>query len=369
MFRPARRRFLIGAASLCTSLALPLRAQARTSAPMLPNAVKRPSYLGSTFSPLQCYYLDLDYKAAFNAICRLGLDRIRLGAYWHEIEAQEHQYDFSTLDWLLDRCHEHNIEVVLALGLKVPRYPEFHFPQWVRDRYETGAGATPIDQRSPALAARSAQFLSRVVDHARSAPALKYWQVENEPFTQLEITGGRWLSPEFVQAAVQAVRSGLQPGQKILLTGAIQLPSPQFPADNAAFQTSLPIADAVGFNVYTKVPAGNGGGYLEPGPGFWQQLGLWQQQLVASGREAWIAEAQAEPWEAGHLVALDRPSYPSASPLQMQHLVGQLTDLGYGTVLLWGCEYWFWHKTQGRNQWWWAAEQMARSPRQPTSLS
>jgi Beta-galactosidase len=360
--RPTRRRFLIGAASLCSSLALPQRVQARSSGPVLRTPVKRPPYLGSTFSPLQCYYLGLDYKAAFDAICRLGLDRIRLGAYWHEIEGQEHQYDFSTLDWLLERCHNHNIEVVLALGLKVPRYPEFHFPQWVRDRYDTGAGTTPIDQRSPALAARSATFLSRVVEHVRSAPALKYWQVENEPFTQLEITGGRWLSPAFVQTAVETVRGQARSDQKILLTGAIHLPDPHPHEDGTAFQTSLNLADAVGFNVYTKVPAGTVGSYLEPAPGFWQQLGLWQQQLVAQGREAWIAEAQAEPWEAGHLVAVDQPTYPSASPLQMQRLVGTLTDLGYETVLLWGCEYWFWHKTQGRQQWWWAAEQMARSP-------
>jgi hypothetical protein len=319
----------------------------------------RPPYLGTTFSPLQCYYMNLDFRKVFQQVTTLGLNRIRLGAYWNVIQKNQNEFDFSELDWLLDQCDRANIEVALVVGMKVPRWPEYHFPQWVSDRYNTGAGDLALDRRSPEVAALTLQFVEKVMNHCRLAPAVKYWQVENEPFTRLEITGGRFLSPEFVKQEVDLVRSLVYDNQKILVTNAIHLPTPKPTEDEPAFMDSLQIADAVGINVYSKVPAGPTG-YLEPLPAFWQQLEQWQTALQQYNREAWIAEAQAEPWEAGQLVAMEKPNYPSASPWRMRSLVTQLTQLGYGTVLLWGCEYWYWQKQQGNNLWWWTVEQMAK---------
>jgi hypothetical protein len=328
---------------------------------MTPTASRslRPTHLGTTFSPLQCYYMNLDFRKVFQQVTTLGLNRIRLGAYWNVIQKNQNEFDFSELDWLLDQCDRAQIEVALVVGMKVPRWPEYHFPQWVSDRYNTGAGDLALDRRSPEVAALTLQFVEKVMNHCRLAPAVKYWQVENEPFTRLEITGGRFLSPEFVKQEVELVRSLTYNNQKILVTNAIHLPTPKPAEDEPAFMDSLQIADAVGINVYSKVPAGPTG-YLEPLPAFWQQLGQWQNALQQYNREAWIAEAQAEPWEAGKLVAMDKPNYPSASTLRMRSLVTQLTKLGYGTVLLWGCEYWYWQKQQGNNLWWWTVGQMAQ---------
>ncbi len=325
-----------------------------------PKGWQRPPNLGTTFSPLQCYYLNLDFRETFDQICQLGLNRIRLGAYWNVIQKSPTEYDFSELDWLLDRCDRHNITVALAVGMKVPRWPEFHFPQWVSDRANTGAGTAPLDQRSPAVAALTLQFVDRVVNHCRMAPAVKYWQVENEPFTRLEITGGRFLSPDFIKQEVDLVRSLCTPNQKILITNAIHLPTPNLAEDQPAFEDSLRIGDAVGINVYTKVPAGPTG-YLEPQPAFWQQLQTWQDSLQRFDREAWIAEAQAEPWEAGKLVVNDRKNYPSASSYRTRALVARLHQIGYSTVLLWGCEYWYSQKKQGNNLWWWTVARLAQS--------
>lgn len=338
-------------------------ASAQSSAHGLPSRsviskFQRPTHLGTTFSPLQCYYLGVDYQAAFREICQLGLTRIRLGAYWNEIERSPGQLDFSQLDWLLDEAHRNNITVALAVGMKVPRWPEFHFPGWVNDRYDTKSGDIALDLRSPAVADLSLKFVDAVAQHYRYSPAIQYWQIENEPFTRLEIAGGRFLSPDFVRRKVALVRSNLWRSQKILLTNAIHLPKPNLAEDLPAFRDSLAVADAVGFNVYTKVPWGDSGAYLEPEDAFWNQLESWQREIVRDGREAWIAEAQAEPWEAKKLVANDRADYPSASPRRMQLLVDRLARSEYSTVLLWGCEYWYWQKTQGRSLWWWTVKQM-----------
>jgi Beta-galactosidase len=331
-----------------------------TAAPLPPT---EPYYLGTTFSPLQCYYMGLDWRQAFSAIADLGLDRVRLGAYWNVIERQPMGFDFTELDWLLDQCDRRGMAVALALGMKVPRWPEFHFPDWVSLRGDTGAGDRPLDQRSPVVAELALNFVDRVVAHCRSAPALKYWQIENEPFTRLEIAGGRWLSPEFVQREIDLVRSGQRADQKILLTNAIHLPTPKPTEDGPAFQDSLRLADAVGINVYTKVPTGAPGQYLEPTAQFWRTLQDWQGALRSADREAWVAEAQAEPWEPQQLVAMQKLNYPSASPLRLRNLTHQLRDLGYGTILLWGCEYWYWQKQQQQNLWWWQVQQLVEEAR------
>lgn len=334
--------------------------QATSSRPV--TMAKRPHILGTTFSQLQCRYLELDYRAAFRQICTLGFDRIRLCCYWNELEPQENQFDFTTLDWLLEECDRHNIAVILAVGMKVPRYPEFHFPDWLSDRYETGRGKTPLDQRSPAVAEHTLRFIEAVVQHTRQAAAIQYWQIENEPFTRLEIAGGRFLSAEFIRQEVELIRQ-LTPDHKLLLTGSIALPFADAPEDETALQACIAMADAVGINVYSKVPLEQTAYYLEPQPAFWQTLQRWQTQIQQQGKETWIAEAQAEPWEPHQLVATKGIFHPSSSPQQTVDLVQQLVDLDYQNILLWGCEYWYWHQQQGRSFWWDRMQQMLQAER------
>jgi hypothetical protein len=322
---------------------------ALASLSLIPSASLR---LGTTFSQLQCRYIGINYREAFRQICSLGFKRIRLCSYWNEIEPQENQFVFSTLDWLLEESERHGIDVVLAVGMKVPRWPEFHFPKWVSERYETGSSELAVGQRCPVIAEHAIRFIDVVVNHTRNASAIQYWQIENEPFTRLGITGGRFLSGQFVQQEVDLIRRLALPQQKILLTGSIMLPFADSTEDEAAFQDCLSMADAVGINVYSKVPIGQSSNYLEPEPPFWQTLQTWQSQLTLNGKEAWIAEAQAEPWEPNQLVALNGVFHPSSSPSQAIDLVQRLTALNYRTILLWGCEYWYWHYRQGRPFWW-----------------
>ncbi len=355
--RLAMLRFTAGLATVAGgSLAFPLISRAYQD-----RLMKRPPILGTTFSQLQCYYMELDWQATFKAVASLGFDRIRLCAYWHEIEATENNFNFSQIDWLLEECDRRGIEVILAVGMKVPRWPEFHFPDWLRDRYDIKGNGLPLDA-NPALAAHGLSFLQRVVDHLRPAPAITHWQVENEPFTHLAIAGGRFLSYQFVRQEVELVRSWARPEQKILLTGSITLPTAQDHADQTALKLSMPLADAFGLNVYTKVPLANTFFYLEPLPPFWRTLRQWQTTLVTQGKEAWVAEAQAEPWEPNQLVAMAKPDYPSATPRRTAELVTTLAEAGYSTILLWGCEYWYWHHQQRRNQWWKAIQQLIRAP-------
>ncbi len=317
----------------------------------------RPKRLGTTFSQLQCGYLNLDVQETFRQICRLGYDRLRLCSYWNEIESTPGKFDFRMLDWLLTESQKHGIEIVLTIGMKAPRWPEFHFPDWLKSRYDTGGSQKPIDQNC-AIADHTLAFIDAVMRHTRSAPNLNYWQIENEPFTRLDITAGRWLSDAFVRQEVALARQLALPHQKLVMTTAIALPAADLPADEQALQISQALADCVGFNVYTKVPSWKPSFYLQPLPTYWQTLQRWHTQLNQQAKTPWIAEAQAEPWEPHQLVATNRLEHSSSSPWQATRLATFLASLGYETVMLWGCEYWYWQKRQGREAWWHAMQEL-----------
>ena len=351
-----KRRRTLGLLAGLSGLAAiaPPALTAPRSAVLLP---MRPRILGTTFSQLQCRYLDLEVQDTFRQICRLGCDRLRLCSYWHEIEPMPGKFDFTQLDWLLTESQKYGVEIVLTVGMKAPRWPEFHFPDWLKSRYDTTNSQVAIDQNR-AIAEHALTFIAAVVGHTRSAPNLKYWQIENEPLTRLEITGDRWLSAPFVRQEVSLVRRLALPGQKLVLTNAIALPSGNLPTDEQALQISQSLVDCVGFNVYTKVPAGRPSFYLQPLPTYWQTLQRWQTQLNQNAKAPWIAEAQAEPWEPDQLVPTKRLDYVSSSPQQASRLATFLASLGYETVMLWGCEYWYWQKRQGREAWWQAMQQL-----------
>lgn len=328
--------------------------------PPLNPSIKRPQTLGTTFSQLQCRYLGIDYQEAFEHICSLGFKLIRLCSYWSEIECSPQTYDFTVLDWLLSTAEKHSIDVVLTVGMKAPRWPEFHFPDWVQDRYDTSGTSQPLDAHAP-LADLTLDFIQAVMKHTRHAPCIKYWQIENEAFNRPDVADGRFLSYPFVQREVALARALALPGQRMVLTNGISLSPLDFSQDDAhALQESLSLADAVGINVYNKIGTVLGL-YETPFPVFWRKLATWLKSLEQAGKEAWITEAQAEPWEYRSLVSTERSAYPSASPQGTSDLTMTLGQLDYSPVFLWGCEYWYWQKVNGHKTWWTSIEQLIQS--------
>lgn len=320
--------------------------------PPLNTSIKRPPKLGTTFSQLQCSYLGIDYQKAFEHICSLGFNTIRLCAYWSEIERAPNTFDFSTLDWLLGTAEKHSIDVVLTVGMKAPRWPEFHFPDWVKERCDTSNTGQPLDAND-ALADHTLNFVLAVMQHTKDAQGITSWQIENEAFNRPDVAAGRFLSYEFVQREVALARALARPGQRVVLTNGISLSPLDFSQDDErAFQQSLSLADAVGINVYSKIGTFLPGMYETPFPVYWRKLANWRDSLKSAGKAAWITEAQAEPWEYKSLVAIGRAGYPSASPQSATDLAITLGQLEYNPVFLWGCEYWYWQKVNGRNNWW-----------------
>ena len=86
---------------------------------------------GVNFSKKQAEDFGLNWKEAYLAVLdELGVKKIRLAAYWNEIEPEQGKFVWEDLDWQINEASKRNIEIILAIGGRLPRWPECHFPVW-----------------------------------------------------------------------------------------------------------------------------------------------------------------------------------------------------------------------------------------------
>lgn len=131
----------------------------------------KPLVVGATFIPDYARYFDLDPKETLQAsINELGITDYRLVSYWKNHEKQPGQYDFSELDWQFDMVEQAGGTVSLAIGLRQPRWPECHGPDW--------AMALPQEVWQQRLK----DYMGHVIDRYKDRDVLKSYQLENEYF-------------------------------------------------------------------------------------------------------------------------------------------------------------------------------------------
>ena len=131
----------------------------------------RPITWGVSFSEKFSMMLGLDWKKNYQAVLNdLKPKNLRLMAYWDMIEKENNKYDFADTDYEMKLAEKSGTKIILAIGQKVPRWPECHYPTWTR--------ALSADDRNSELL----DYMKEVVLRYKSSSALLYWQVENEPF-------------------------------------------------------------------------------------------------------------------------------------------------------------------------------------------
>jgi hypothetical protein len=89
---------------------------------------------GITFSSRYASQMSLNWRETYlNIIGDLGAKNLRLVAYWDEIEKTQDSYDFTNIKWQVEEAQKRNLNVILAIGRKVPRYPECFEPTWWKE--------------------------------------------------------------------------------------------------------------------------------------------------------------------------------------------------------------------------------------------
>lgn len=289
--------------------------------------------LGVSFSPNYASEFGLDWQKTYQSILgELEVKNLRLSTFWDQLEPTIDQYDFKRTDYLMDEAHKHQAKVILVVGIKQPRWPECHQPDWAIE--------LPAEQRRQRLL----KFVEVVVQRYKEHPSLSYWQVENEPFfqfgTECEILDHSLLAEE-----VKLVRS-LDSKHPIIVTDSGEAMKLSI--------TSMRLSDIFGSTLYRTVYAPKVGYFDYPLlPGFYTLKSNLTRLLAPNNQMTIISELQAEPW--------------STKPLQDTPLADQLKQLppeklkdhlefakrtGFNTIYLWGAEWWVYMKEKGHPDYW-----------------
>ncbi|MFH1392201.1 MAG: beta-galactosidase [bacterium] len=273
---------------------------------------------GISFSQKYAQELGLDWQEAYLALLDdLGIKKLRLIAYWDLIEPEQGIYNFQDLDWQITEASKRGAQVVLAVGYKLPRWPECHIPEWA--------------QKQDIL-----EFLEQVIKHYRDMPIIIAWQIENEPFTPFGICPK--LSVKLLDKEVYLVKAF--DDRPVILTDSGEL---------SVWLRASRKSDIFGTTLYKTV----WNKYLKyidyPIPAW-----LYSLRAKIIRKPVIVSEMQAEPWGPKAIREMElEEQFKSMSPEKFRDIVDFEKQTGISEVYLWGAEWWFWLKNiKGDNSMW-----------------
>lgn len=286
----------------------------------------KPFVLGTSFIADYASGLGLDPHQTLDAILQdLGAKHLRLVSYWSDIEPTKGIYNFSELDWEFAQANLHHAKVTLSVGLRQPRWPECHVPDWVDT-------AQPVQDWQPQLE----QFMSTVINRYKDNPALESYQLENEYYLT---TFGTCTDDSSARLAseMKLVRT-LDTHHTLIVSRS----------DNAlGWPTRGPLPDETAISIYRRVWTPILGRYIEyPFPA-WYYAFLAGMEKITTGRDTAIHELQTEPWPP-HGMSLTKTSLAeqnkSFNADRFKDTLSFSKSTGMKSIDLWGAEYWYYRK-------------------------
>lgn len=325
------------------------------------HGVVGPVQVGTSFSPWRAEYLGLDYQKAFTRLEAMHFRVIRLSAYWDQVDRD----GYDQLDWLMNEAQRAHQPVMLTVGMKALGWPEFFIPDATRSVRAVSNGQDVAAE--PTIREGTLGFVDETVLRYRDNRALIAWQIENEPFNRAG-PDRLWIDANFVRDEIASARS-LDGHHRPIIVNAFshfnivfdrasarqgfdlrQLLG--FEADGAERDalSVLNRGDVLGLDVYTAIGYKFlGQNQMSHADSDWpDRLAMMRELARRQGKQAWITEAQAEPWESS---PNSYTSPKSTSPEAIRTIFANLKDAGYTTILFWGSEYWLWREDRGDSRW------------------
>lgn len=287
--------------------------------------VKNPNAYGVTFSSLYAEQFGLDWKKTYTALFEdLGVRKIRLPAYWNEIESKKGSFNFERLDWQVNEANKHGVEIILAVGRKLPRWPECHDPEWANQLIDNNE-----DEFNKALF----KYIKTTVERYRVDGAVKIWQIENEPY--LPFGECKKYSTSNLDEEIKLVRS-LDSTRPILITDSGEL---------SIWTRAAARSDIFGSTMYRSVYNKFFGYITYPLPPSFFRIKRAITELVVGKKPMIIIELQGEPWsrEASYKLGVD-DHYKTMNPEIFRGILDYASKSGFDTFYLWGAEWWYWLK-------------------------
>ncbi len=286
------------------------------------NSIIDPQLWGVSFSVKQCRNFRLDYIETLKwLIEEAGFRRFRLMSYWNECERDEGVYDFNDLDKQIKLINKYGGQISLCLGVRQPRWPEFHWPDW--------AWELEKPKRNKALL----NFIQTVVNRYKDEQSIISWQLENEALLgkfgeRIDIDRKRLKSEFALVKQIDQVRP-------VIMTTSTSWGIP----------LRRPIPDIIGFSYYQIVY--HEGGYKESFHRPWLDR-LRAGLIRVYGRPSFIHELQLEPWGPRNIWEMDTEEQSkSMSVMQIAKNLKLANMTKLHPVDLWGGEWWHWRLKQG----------------------
>jgi hypothetical protein len=286
----------------------------------------KPQVLGVSFVPDYATSLGLDPQATMDGLLGLGVRHFRLVSYWSDIEQTQGTYNFDQLDWQFKKAEASGAKITLAIGLRQPRWPECHMPDWATNM--------PTSQWQPLLQ----KNMGAVIERYKNSPSLESYQLENEYFNKAFGTCTNFDRNRLVAEYSQVKK--LDSSHPVIISrsnNALGIPIYE------------PKPDMYGVSVYKRVwDAGVTHRYLEyPFPA-WFYAFLAGAQKIHDGRDMIVHEMQAEAWAPNGKSLKDTSLDEQNKSLNAERLKGRFEygkATGMKQIYMWGGEYWYYRLT------------------------
>ena len=290
---------------------------------------------GVTFSPIYAQYeLGLDWQETYLAILDdLKVDNIRLSAYWNEIEVERDVYNFEKLDWQIAEASKRNVDIILAVGRRLPRWPECHDPAWLKDLPSDEAGTEQLE------------LVDLVVERYDKVKNIRLWQVENEPFLG---TFGKCppLDKDIFFKEIDLVRT--LSAKPILVTDSGEL--------NFWIGAAKTGAEVVGSTLYKVVYNENIGYIRYPIPGWFYLVKASFIKTFFDTKSVINSELQAEAWHTEKKDLIQMTTAETDKSLDLKQFKNNMIfakKAGFDEIYFWGVEWWYFLKVQrGQSDFW-----------------
>lgn len=288
---------------------------------------------GMSFNTLYANELGLDWKETYDAILDdLGVRNLRLAAHWPMVEPVQGNFNFTELDYQIAKAESVGARVILAVGRRLPRWPECHVPTWARI----------LDQED--RNARQLIYMKAVVERYKNSPAVIYWQVENEPFLSafaFEHCGP--LDTDFLDKEIALVRE-LDSSRQIIVTDSGNL---------GTWHGAYKRGDIFGTSVYVHFWNPDLGQFRTLLPAATYRVKDNSMALIYGRKESFLIELSAEPW----LVApvLEVPLAVQFTRMDIEKfrdILSYAKETRFSNQYLWEAEWWYWLKKNGNEDFW-----------------
>lgn len=288
---------------------------------------------GMSFNTMYANELGLDWKETYDAILNeLGVRHLRLASHWPMVEPLKDVYNFEELDYQLMRAEEEGAEVVFAVGRRLPRWPECHVPQWA-------SKLTWEEQQEEILS-----YTETVINRYKGSPAIKYWQIENEPYLEVfakEHCGE--FDEAFFEREVAHFRS-LDNTRPFLITDSGNLGKWIGPYKHG---------DAFGTSVYIHFWNPELGQFRTILPPWFYRAKEGLLALFYGEKETMLIELSAEPWLLEPITNVPIETQYSRMDIEkLNDILQYAKDTRYEKQYLWGAEWWYWLKDKGHPEMW-----------------